>query len=131
MANAFDQALQKATGGYPADRLIVTKNEENEPDVSMFVLDADNQLLKVSYGPEGEIRFQTDQLDDLLFSRQLLEPIAKMQVLADRKWRQIQRHWVEDKATWEGFEHLLDAPNAPEVIGFDDPVVRKGSDRIQ
>ena len=45
MANAFDEALQKATGGYPADRLIVTKNEENEPEVSMFVLDADNQLL--------------------------------------------------------------------------------------
>ena len=113
MAKAFDQALQKATGGYPADRLIVSKNVDNNPEVCMFVLDADNQLLRVSYGPKGEIRFQTDQLDDLLFSRQL------------------QRHWVEDKATWEGFEHLLDAPNAPEVIGFDDPVVRKGSDRIQ
>jgi hypothetical protein len=131
MANAFDQALQKATGGYPADRLIVTKNAENEPEVSMFVLDADNQLLRVWYGPEWEIRFQTDELDDLIFSRQLLELIAKMRALADHKWRELQRHWVEDKATWEGFEHLLDAPNAPNVIGFDDPVVRRGSDRIQ
>lgn len=119
MAKTFDQALQRATGGYPADRLIVTKNEENEPDVSMFVLDADNQLLKVSYGPEGEIRFQTDQLDDLLFSRQLLELIAKMRVLADQKWKELQRHWVEDKATWEGFEHLLDAPTVPGAIGVD------------
>jgi len=58
MANAFDQALQKATGGYPADRLIVTKNVDNEPEVCMFVLDADNQLLRVSYGPKGEIRFR-------------------------------------------------------------------------
>ena len=131
MANAFDQALQKATGGYPADRLIVTKNEENEPEVSMFVLDADNQLLRVSYGPEGEIRFQSEKPNDLLFSRQLLELIAKMQVLADHKWRELQRHWIQDKATWEGFEHLLDAPNAPDVIGFDDPAVRKGSDRLQ
>jgi hypothetical protein len=78
-----------------------------------------------------EIRFQTDQLDDLLISRQLLELIAKMQIPADHKWRELQRHWMEDKATWEVLEHLLDAPNAPDVIGFDDPVVRKGSDRIQ
>lgn len=131
MANAFDQALQKATGGYPVDRLIVTKNEDNEPEVSMFVLDADNQLLRVSYGPEGEIRFKADQLGDLLFSRQLLELIAKIRVLADQKWRELQGHWVEDKATWEGFEHLLDAPDAPDVVGFDDPVVRRVSNRIQ
>jgi hypothetical protein len=53
MANAFEQALQKAIGGYLADRLIVTMNAENEPEVCMFVLNADNQLLRVSYGPEG------------------------------------------------------------------------------
>jgi hypothetical protein len=111
MTNAFDQALQKATGGYPVDTLIVTKNEDGEPEVSMFVLDADNQLLKVSYDPEGGIIFKIDQLDDLLFSRHLLELIAKMWVLADHKWKELQRHWVDDKATWEDFEHLLDTPN--------------------
>ncbi|MBA3039351.1 hypothetical protein FVA81_00385 (plasmid) [Rhizobium sp. WL3] len=73
MTNAFDRALQKATGGYPVDTMIVTKNVDGEPEVSMFVLDADNQLLHVSYDPEGGIMFKIDQLDDLLFSRQLLE----------------------------------------------------------
>ncbi len=111
MTNAFDQALQKATGGYAVDTLIVTKNEDGEPEVSMVVLDADNQLLKVSYDPEGGIIFKIDQLDDLLFSRHLLELIAKMRVLADHKWKELQRHWVDDKATWEGFENLLDTPN--------------------
>ncbi|MCW0983757.1 hypothetical protein SAMN05880590_1151 [Rhizobium sp. RU35A] len=111
MTNAFDQALQKATGGYPVDTLIVTKNEDGEPEVSMFVLDADNQLLHVSYDPEGGIIFKTAQQDELLFSRQLLETIAKMQVSADRRWKELQRHWVDDKATWEGFEHLLDTPD--------------------
>lgn len=111
MTNAFDQALQKATGGYPVDTLIVTKNEDGEPEVSMFVLDADNQLLHVSYDPKGGIIFKTAQQDELLFSRQLLETIAKMQVSADRRRKELQRHWVDDKATWEGFEHLLDTPN--------------------
>ena len=49
----------------------------------------------------------------------LLELIAKMRVLADQKWKELQRHWVEDKATWEGFEHLLDAPTVPGAIGVD------------
>jgi hypothetical protein len=34
-----------------------------------------------------------------------------MQVSADRRWKELQRHWVDDKATWEGFEHLLDTPS--------------------
>ncbi|NTE84903.1 hypothetical protein G6M12_25445 [Agrobacterium tumefaciens] len=111
MTNAFDQALQKATGGYQVDTLIVTRNEDGEPEVSMFVLDGDNQLLQVAYDPEGGIIFKTAQQDDLLFSRQLLERIARMRVLADRRWKELQRHWVDDKVTWEGFEHLLDTPN--------------------
>jgi hypothetical protein len=110
MTNAFDQALQKATGGYPVDTLLVTKNEDGEPEVSMFVIDSDNQLLHVSYDPEGGIVFKTAQQEELLFSRQLLETIAKMRVLADHKWNELQRYWVDGKASWEGFEQLLDIP---------------------
>lgn len=103
--------LRMATGGYPTDKLIMTKDEEGNPMVSMFVLDGDMQLFRVFYDAEDGIELKIEQMDNLLLSRPQLEQIAKMRVLADSKWKQLQRFWVSDKATWEGFEDLLDTPD--------------------
>ncbi|MGE6743911.1 hypothetical protein ACQKGC_26935 [Allorhizobium pseudoryzae] len=111
MHEAVYSALRMATGGYPTDTLIVTKDEEGNPMVSMFVLDGDMQLFRVFYDAEDGIEFKINQMENLLLSRPQLELISKMRVLADIKWKQLQRYWVSDKATWEGYEDLLDTPD--------------------
>lgn len=55
MHEAVYSALRMATGGYPTDTLIVTKDEEGNPMVSMFVLDGDMQLFRVFYDAEDGI----------------------------------------------------------------------------
>lgn len=121
MNDVVDSALLMATEGYRIDTLIVTKNEDGDPMVSMFTLDADMQLFRVVYDASGGITFKIEDLDDVIFSRSQLEIIAKMRVLADRKWKKIQRFWVEGKATWEGFEGLLDAPDESWKLTALDP----------
>lgn len=111
MNDTIDTALLMATRGYRIDTLIVTKSEDGDPMVSMFILDADMQLFRVVYDASGGITFKIEDLDDVTFSRSQLEMIAKMQVLADRKWKQIQQFWVDGKDTWERFESLLDDPD--------------------
>lgn len=121
MNDTIDSALLMATRGYRIDTLIVTKSEDGDPMVSMFILDADLQLFRVVYDASGGITFKTEDLDDVIFSRSQLEMIAKMQVLADRRWKQIQQFWVDGKDTWEGFEGLLDDPDESWKLTALDP----------
>lgn len=121
MNDTIDSALLMATRGYRIDTLIVTKSEDGDPMVSMFILNADIQLFRVVYDASGGITFKVEDLDDVIFSRSQLEIIAKMQVLADRKWKQIQQFWVDGKETWEGFESLLDDPDERWKLTAFDP----------
>ena len=117
----IDTAILRTTGGFPPEKLIVTKNDEGDPEVGMFFMDEDMQLFWIKYDVEGAISFHLEDLESVLFRPDQLDFIRKMGSLAKHTWKDLQRFWNPKSARWEGFDEMLTAPEERYKLATLDP----------
>lgn len=104
--------LEYQSGGYPLGQVLVVEIEQEgvtDPMVCAFFADVEADVYRVEFGPEGEIKFDTNDYAYLTIDPEQLEQILALVPEAVALNRELSTLFGDD-GEWKDYQHLVTKP---------------------
>lgn len=111
---SMKHVFEYQSGGYPMEQVLVLEVEDNGvkvPSVCAFFADAEMDVFRVSYGPEGAITIHAEGVEYIETGPHQLSQIAALASEAEVLNEELANFMDDDAETWLGHDHLITKPN--------------------
>ncbi len=112
IGDTFDKMFKLQTGGLSVRRPLLMLGENGGPEVCAFVDDAEMDVFKIDFCPEGMVSLIPGDMKWIMLDARNLRIIANMARDADKIWTMLEA-FQDENGDWVGWEHL--AANATEL----------------